>query len=146
MSLTSIISSNSRSTQFSISSTTGGSAASRSRTCKWWISRAKESTIVMLRRTIHYEILCTIDVPNGYPAGKNTHRVWGRVELYTHGYGYGYSFVPTTYMGMSMVLVYPAHTLPIAILRLGHLQNQTCYRLVVKRSVGNVYWLGRNAL
>jgi hypothetical protein len=45
-----------------------------------------------------------------------TQRVWVWVKFYTHGYGYGQNFVPINYMGIGMVLLYPAHTLPIAIL------------------------------
>jgi hypothetical protein len=45
-----------------------------------------------------------------------THRVWVRVKFHTHGHGYGWNFVPINYTGMGMVLLYPAQTLPIAIL------------------------------
>jgi hypothetical protein len=48
--------------------------------------------------------------------GTGTRRVWVWVMFYTRGYGYGWKFVPIDYTGMGMVLLYPAHTLPIAIL------------------------------
>jgi hypothetical protein len=48
--------------------------------------------------------------------GMGIHRVWLWVELYSHGYEYGYNFIPINYMGMGIVMLYLAHTLPIAIL------------------------------
>jgi hypothetical protein len=50
--------------------------------------------------------------------GMDTRRVWVWAKIYTHGYGYGQNYVPIDYTGMGMVLLYPAHTLPIAILML----------------------------
>jgi hypothetical protein len=48
--------------------------------------------------------------------GTGTRRVWVWVKFYTRGYGYGWKFVSIYYTGMGMILLYPAHTLPITIL------------------------------
>ena len=50
--------------------------------------------------------------------GMGTRRVWVWVKFHTHGYRYRWNFVPINYTGMGMVLLYPPHTLPIAIRRL----------------------------
>jgi hypothetical protein len=43
-----------------------------------------------------------------------TLQVWVCVKFHTHGYEYGWIFVLINYTSMGMVLLYPAHTLPIA--------------------------------
>jgi hypothetical protein len=48
--------------------------------------------------------------------GMGTCWVWACVKFHTHGHGYGWNFVPINYTGKGMVLLYPAQTLPIAIL------------------------------
>ena len=62
-------------------------------------------------------VTCVLfDLPVGYPMGMGTQRVWVWVKFRNHGYGYGQNFVLIDYTGMGMVLLYPPHTLPIAIL------------------------------
>jgi hypothetical protein len=55
-----------------------------------------------------------------YPPGIQWVRVPAGMDMgkfYTHRYGYGHCTID--YICMGMVLIYPAHTLPIAILSLG---------------------------
>jgi hypothetical protein len=71
-----------------------------------------------LSRNVKLRMTCIqFDLPTGYPMGMGTRRVWVWVKFYNRGYGYEWKFVPIDYTGMGMVLLYPAHTLPIAILR-----------------------------
>jgi hypothetical protein len=62
-------------------------------------------------------IICNIWSTRWVPKGTGTRRVWIHVKFHTHGHVYGWNFIPINYTGMDMVLLYPAYTLPIVILR-----------------------------